>query len=109
MKTKNRTTKELRGIALGLIHGEIACDWKTEDCHKEVSLLSEIEHLILLTYDIGMRYEKYKNAFDKDEYGHFIFAAFQTLTKKEALQVAEMFLRYKSFIDTYVEVEISHV
>lgn len=101
---RTHSPNKLRDIALSLIRGDIACDWMTDE--HEVSLLSEIDYLIHSTQDIGMRYELYENELTKDKQGNPIFATFQTLTHDEALQVAEMFLRYKAFTDVYVEVEI---
>ena len=110
MPTSLRTPRELRQIARGLAKGELLSDWMNQnDAHPEgISLLSEVEQLILQTQDIGMRFERKENAMEETEEGHLIFSTFEILTTEEALQVAEMILRYDGFLTTYREVIIPH-
>ena len=110
-----RTTKELREIALGLAKEEIFCDWCLEeavcsncDVFHGVPLISEVDHIEFTTKNIGLLFEKITNAFAETEDGDPIFATFETLTREEALEVAEMVLRYMTFLNTPVEIEIPH-
>ena len=107
MSKQKRTTLQLRQIALGLVHGDICSDW--QESHDDISLLSDVEALILSTQDIAMRYERREAAFEETDDGDLIFATFETLTREEALEVAEMVLRYMTFLSTPVEIEIPHV
>ncbi len=100
------TQIELRNIALGLLNREILSDWDTT-CDAPLPTISELEYLIWQTKDIAMFIGKRDDAITSEE--PLVFAHFNTLTKEEALQVAEMFLRYHAFLDTYTEIEISHV
>ena len=103
---------ELRNIALGLLHGDMVSDWDTS-CDTPLPTISEIEYLLWQIRDIGMFVGKKEEALTTTTTKNapedpLIFTHFNTLTKEEALQVAEMFLRYHTFLNTYAEIEISH-
>jgi hypothetical protein len=100
------TTKELQQIALGLLHGTLIPDWESP-CG-DITTLSEVEALLWQTRDIALLIGDTTHLFDEDPYGHQIFSQFITLTHEEAFQVAQMYLRYQTFLTTYQEVEISH-
>ena len=113
MLVSKYTTKNLRKIALGLLKGTTYCDWHipndedVSNTFQGLYCLSEVESLILQTKDIGMIFEKSACSCEM-EGGNPVFSTFQTLTKEEALQVAEVFLRYKGFHEAYEEVIIPH-
>jgi hypothetical protein len=107
MKVNRKVTElmtELRNIALGLVKGDIVCDWTSND--HPVSTVSEVQQLIFSLRDIGMMYGNRKEAVDHDKFGNPVFTAFRTLTIDEALHVAEMVYRYLGILYAYKEVEI---
>jgi hypothetical protein len=101
------TDKQLRDIALNLLKGKFISDWDHTSCNK-ITTISEIESLIWETRDIVMIVAERENTLTKDKNGNPIFSTFQTLTKDEALQVADMYLRYNAFMEVDVEIEIPH-
>ena len=101
------TYKDLRNIALGLIRGDIHCDWMNEDT-EEICTLSEIEQLILQTEDIGMIFEYARNVGHYSPEKNPIYHTHEKLMMSEALIVAELFLKYRNILDVYAEVVIPH-
>jgi len=110
METR-KSPRDLQHIARGLLTGSIFCDWiipHDEDVPTvfvSLELLHPVDHLILQTQDVGMIYEYYANAlYTEEETQQPIFLSHNILTKDESYQVAAYFTRYKSIVDTEVEV-----
>lgn len=107
-----KTERDLRQIALGLLHNKIYSDWMIEDDENVPEVfqrlyLSEIDSLILQTQDIGMIYEYVENG-TPDEESELIFSTFHTLTKEEAIEVARRYLLYTHLQDADGMIDIPH-